>query len=101
MTQASQFGGYGLTGGRGLADRSALLRQATWPRRVVPDPDPGGALLMVDAELGTKTVQRIVLMQKGEGPVLRTNPAELEAQAQALYRTGRARAADGLPCPQR
>lgn len=46
---------------------------------------------MVDAELGTKTVQRIVLMQQGEGLVLRTNPAELKPQAEALYRTGRVR----------
>jgi hypothetical protein len=46
---------------------------------------------MVDAELGTETVQRIVLVPLGEGLALRTNPAELKPQAEALYRTGRVR----------
>ena len=88
MKQGSQFGGYGLTGGPGRT--IALLRQVTG-LEVVPDPDPGGALLMVDAELGTKTVQRIVLAQLAEGLALRMWPAELKPQAEALYRTGRAR----------
>jgi hypothetical protein len=81
----------GLLAKRGAAaEEVALLRQATG-LEVVPDPgpDPGGALLMVDAELGTKTAQRIVLEQRAEGLALRINPAELKPQAEALYRTGR------------
>jgi hypothetical protein len=91
MTQGSQFGGYGLTGARGPGRTIALLRQVTG-LEVVPDPGPDpGALLMVDAELGTKTVQRFVLAQLAEGLALRMWPAELKPQAEALYRTGRAR----------
>ena len=91
MNQGSQFGGYGLTGAQRPGRAIALLRQATG-LEVVPDPgpDPGG-LLRVDTELGTKTVQRIVLVQRAEGLALGMWPAELKPQAEALYRTGRVR----------
>jgi O-acetyl-ADP-ribose deacetylase len=90
MNQGDQFGGYGLNGARAPGRTMALLRQATG-LDVAPDRGyPAGAELMVDAAIGTKSVQRIVLQQRGEGLVLMTCPAELKPQAKALYRTGRA-----------
>ena len=90
MKQGSQFGGYGLTGAARPGRMVALLRQATG-LEVVDDPWSGGALLWADAALGTKTTQRIVLNRQGEELLLRTNPAELKPQAEALYRTQRVR----------
>jgi hypothetical protein len=69
----------------------ALLREATGLNEAEPDRGPWiGAVLMLDAAIGTKSIQRICLHQQSEGLVLCTWPAELKPQAEALYRTGRA-----------
>jgi hypothetical protein len=71
---------------------TAVLRQATGLDSVRPvvRPDIGG-VVMLDAAIGTKTTQRICLQQHRDTLILRTWLAELKPQAQALYRTGRAR----------
>jgi hypothetical protein len=69
----------------------ALLREATGINEVEPDRRPWiGAVLMLDAAIGTKSTQRICLQQHAEGLALCTWPAELKPQAEALYRTRRA-----------
>ena len=49
-----------------------------------------GAAVMLDAAIGTKSTQRICLQDQAEGLTLRSWPGELQRQAKALYRTGRA-----------
>jgi len=69
----------------------ALLREATCLDDVKPERRPRiGAVVMLDAAIGTKSTQRISLQQQGETLALCTWPAELKPQAEALYRTGRA-----------
>lgn len=52
-----------------------------------------GALLMLDATVGATSTQRLVLERQADRLVLATWPAELKAQSEALYLTGRV---DGL-----
>ena len=69
----------------------ALLREATGLDEVEPVRGPViGATLMLDAVIGTRSTQRIVLLQRNDSLVLVTWPAELKPEAEALYRTGRA-----------
>lgn len=69
----------------------ALLREATGLKEVEPTRGPViGATLMLDAVIGTRSTQRIVLLQRNDSLVLVTWPAELKPKAEALYRTGRA-----------
>lgn len=49
-----------------------------------------GAMLMLDAALGTVSTQRLVLERRDDSLMLATWPAELKPQSQALYRTERA-----------
>ncbi len=69
----------------------ALLREATGIDDVGPERHARiGAVVMLDAAIGTKSTQRISLQQQGETLALCTWPAELKPQAEALYQTGRA-----------
>ena len=69
----------------------ALLREATGIDDVEPERRPrGGAAVMLDATIKTKSTQRISLQEQAETLALCTWPAELKPQAEALYRTGRA-----------
>lgn len=69
----------------------ALLREATGLTVVEPERPGIGAAVMLDAAIGTQSTQRISLQQRAESLALCTWPAELKPQAEALYRTGRAR----------
>jgi hypothetical protein len=55
-----------------------------------------GAMVMLDATIGTVSTQRLVLERRDDSVVLSTWPAELKPQAEALYRTDRARGLLGL-----
>jgi hypothetical protein len=69
----------------------ALLREATGIPDVEAERPGTGAAVMLDVAIGTKSTKRIDLQQRGESLALCTWPAELKPQAEALYRTGRAR----------
>ena len=70
----------------------ALLRQATGIDEVDPDRLPWtGATVRLDTAIKTKSTQRMTLEQQDDSLALSTFPAELKPQAEALYRTGRAK----------
>lgn len=68
----------------------ALLREAAGIADVEPERPGIGATVMLDTAIGTQSTQRIALQQQAESLALCTWPAELKAQAKAMYRTGRA-----------
>lgn len=69
----------------------ALLREATGLNEAESTRGPViGATLMLDAVIGTRSTQRIVLQQRNDSLALVTWPAELKPKAEALYRTAKA-----------
>jgi hypothetical protein len=73
----------------------ALLRQATGVEEVRPG-QSGGAEAMLDAALGTRCVQRLMLNRDGDDLVLAIAAGELKPQALAFYGSGRASRAIAL-----
>lgn len=67
----------------------ALLRHATGIEEIGTG-TTGGAEAMLNAALGTRCVQRLVLDRDGDELVLATAAGELKPQALAFYRSGRA-----------
>ena len=67
----------------------ALLRSATRVDQIRPRPS-GGAEAMLDAALGTRCVQRLMLDRDGDELVLTTAAGELKPQALAFYGSDRA-----------
>jgi hypothetical protein len=55
-----------------------------------PTRPSAGATVMLDAAIRTKSTQRICLQDQAGGLTLLSWPGELQRQAKALYRTGRA-----------
>jgi hypothetical protein len=67
----------------------ALLRRATGVEEVRPG-GSGGAEAMLDAALGTRCVQRLMLSREGDELVLAIAAGELKPQALAFYGSARA-----------
>jgi hypothetical protein len=94
-----------LSGGfRSQAWLTALLREVTGIESVKPEDRPeifASVAVMVDKAIGTVSTERLSLQSQRGGLALCTWPAELKRQAEATYRTDRARRildfAAGLP----
>ncbi|MCH9733366.1 MAG: hypothetical protein K0U78_02270 [Actinomycetia bacterium] len=70
---------------------TTVLRQAIGVDEVRPVARPAiGGVVMLDAEIGTRSTQRLCLQQQGDNAILRTWLAELKPQGRALYQTDRA-----------
>jgi hypothetical protein len=73
---------------------SALLSEVTGIGAVRPEERPNitaAVTVMVDKAIGTVSTERLSLQAQGGGLALCTWPAELKKQAEATYRTTRAR----------